>query len=756
MPIYTESDTVSGQTDVNATLEGDATLRKGDIFIRADHINYDQTTDLARVQGNVYVNRSGNVYQGKLLELYVDAFEGYFTEPTYFIAKSKGEGQAQKIVFIDDSNSVIIKGNYTTCHRQPGSDWLPDWMIQGDEIHLDTDHNIGTAHNAKLKFKDVTLLSASNLDFPITDTRKSGLLAPTIGADNISGLQYSQPYYIDLAPNRDATITSTYWSKRGIEASGEFRFMESSNVPTAPLQGVAKLDYFNRDQIRNESRWAYQYNQTGLINNQFAGGGLGLTLNATRVSDDNYWKDFSLSNGVTVQRLLSNDATLNWSNGTFSTTMRVQRWQTLQDLDNYAANYITPPYDLAPQLNARYQRTNLNGFDFTIDETLSRFESQRAYDCLTPGSSLYVAGCFPNANRLVSNVQASYPFFIPAGYITPKVLLNSRQYDFDQALTTGQSSASVTVPTFSLDSSIVFERQTRQLNRDWLQTLEPRMLYVATPYREQNYLPVYDTGLNTLSFASIFAENEFTGQDRISNSNTLTLGATSRFIDPTSGAEGARFALAQRFRFKDQQVILPGGTVSTNKWSDLLAGASLNLSPSWSAESVIEYNPQIGTSTQNVFGLRYNPAPYRTVTFSHSKQDDTTTYAHVADTYQVSWQWPMSQMFNLNETPENFGYGLGAGRWFTVGRVNYSRLDGTILDSVYGFEFDAGCWLGRIVSEQLQVAEGVTNKRILFQLEFVGFSKVGTSALSSLRNNIPRYEPLRLPAATPSRFENYQ
>jgi LPS-assembly protein len=170
---------------------------------------------------------------------------------------------------------------------------------------------------------------------------------------------------------------------------------------------------------------------------------------------------------------------------------------------------------------------------------------------------------------------------------------------------------------------------------------------------------------------------------------------------------------------------------------------------------VIDYNPQLGYSTQNMVGMRYSPAPYRTITFSHATQDDPTTFAPLTNTYQVSWQWPMSKIFNLNEMPEAYGYGLGEGRWYSVGRISYSQLDGTILDSVMGVEFDAGCWLGRIVSEQLQVAEGVTNKRLLFQLEFVGFSRFGTGALSSLRNNIPRYEPLRLAPATPSRFEDY-
>jgi LPS-assembly protein len=236
----------------------------------------------------------------------------------------------------------------------------------------------------------------------------------------------------------------------------------------------------------------------------------------------------------------------------------------------------------------------------------------------------------------------------------------------------------------------------------------------------------------------------------------LTLGATTRFIDPNTGAEGARFAAAQRIRFNDQQVTLPGGTPIQERFSDLLAGMSLNLTPKWSAESAIQYNSELGYSTQSMLGFRYTPAPYRNIAFAFRAQDDPTTLLPVSNGYDVSWQWPMGQVFNFNEQPQGYGYGLGEGRWYSVGRINYSRLDGRVLESVVGFEYDAGCWLGRIVSEQLQVTDGVTNKRLLFQLEFVGFSKLGTSALSSIRNNVAPYDPLRLPAATPSRFGMYE
>ncbi len=755
LPTFVQSDAISGQTDVQTVLDGHVVIRRGDLLIKADHVDYDHQSDLAKATGNVYINRAGNVYQGPELNLYLDAFEGFFTQPTFDNPKYGGHGKAERIDFVDDANSKLHKAEYTTCQRKPGPSWLPDWLIRADTISLDSDRNVGVAENAQLKFKDVTLLSSSSIEFPLGDTRKSGLLPPSIGADNIGGVQYSQPYYINLAPNRDATITPTYWSKRGVQGEAEFRYLENSTNPLVPVLGTARVDYMANDALRNQDRWGYQFSQTGLPNANFAGGGLSFGLNLNRVSDDNYWKDFSLANSSGVQRLLSNDVNLGWNNGVVSMSLIAQRWQTLQDLAD-VSNRITPPFDRVPQLGLQYMRTNVGGFDFTAATQITRFESNRTYECAQTDAT-DLANCAPNGNREVMNLQLSRPFLMPAGYITPKVQLHSANYQFDTPLSNGQTSASVIVPTYSIDSGMVFERNSNLFDRAWTQTLEPRALYVQTPFKDQNYLPNYDSGLNSFNFASIFSENAFSGQDRVADAKLMTLGATSRLIDPASGAEGARFAVAQRLRLQDQQVYLPGGSVQQDRFSDILVGASVNLTRSWSAETVVQYNPKLGNSTQGMIGARYTPGSYRTLTAAYRTQDDPTTNLPITRQVDMGWQWPLSDLFGGKvDQSLGSGRGLGEGRWFGVGRVSYSTLDHKPIESVLGFEYDAGCWLGRIVNEQLQIADGVSRQRILFQLEFVGFSRVGTGALSSLKSNVPRYEPLRQPAANPSRFGDYE
>lgn len=761
LPTFLESNTLTGRPDLETSLSGQVTIRRGEMLLKADQVDYDQVNDFAKARGHVYINRSGNVYQGPALDIQMDAFEGFFTQPSYQLLKNKAYGKAERIDFIDPANSVMHNADFTTCQRKPGPNWVPDWFFKGDKITLDTDRNVGVADGASLRFKGVPILPVPSIDFPLSDERKSGLLPPTFGVDNIGGLEFTQPYYWNLAPNRDITFSPTYWSNRGMRLSTELRYLEGM-APQPPLQGQMRFDYMEKDAMRDGTRrWGMQYSHVGLMNPAFAGGGLGLNLNINRVSDDDYWKDFAGIGGSGVQRLLSNDVGLNWTNGLYTYGMRTQMWQTLQDLSNVYGNRITPPFNRVPQFTARMQRINVNGFDFSIDGDLTRFESARDYECLN--GTTYRSACAPNADRAVALAQISRPFTTPFGYLTPKFQLNNRSYQFTGGLPSnnpfytgheGQVGANVSVPTFSLDTGIAFEKSTRLFDRSWVQTLEPRAFYVYTPYRDQNYLPNYDSGGNSFNFASIFTENAFGGYDRISDSKLLTIGATTRFVDPDTGAEGARFGLAQRLRMKEQRVTMPDDITGKTGISDLLAGASVALGKSWAVDTTVQYNQKTDNFLRRMVSGRYNPGSYRVISAAY-RTENTEAGVPASRQVDVGWQWPLHDLWGGADSQSSDGRGLGEGRWYSVGRMNYNPLDKKMVESIIGFEYDAGCWLSRVVAERLQVTDGLARQRLLFQLEFVGFSRIGTNAMGSLRTNVPRYQPLRQPSMTPSRFGNY-
>ena len=727
-PVFVYGDHMSSRTDIETVVDGHAELRRGDMVIRADRLEYFQPEDTATARGNVRINRAGDVYEGPELVLKVESFEGFFRNPRYQLLKNQGHGEAERVDFIDANQALIRNATYTTCRRQPGPSWMPDWIIRAASIRIDNEEDIGQAESAVLSFKGVPLLPVPAFSFPLSNKRKSGALPPSLGIDNVNGVELSAPYYWNIAPNRDATLTPSVMSKRGVDLGTEFRYLEND------YRGQFSGNFMPGDKLRSANRWGYSLAHNGRVATGLnAVGDLGVSLSLNRVSDDNYWRDFTRVSPGLTQRLLPNDLNLAWARGDFSTNLRVLKWQTLQDVDSP----IVPPYDRLPQLAMRYARSNVRGFDFSVDADATQFKADRT---LTGQ---------PNGQRVFSSIQVSHPWISPSGFITPKLRLHATNYQFDGALSNGLTSASRVVPTFSLDSGLVFERDARYFGRAFRQTLEPRAFYVLTPYRDQSSLPNYDSGINDFNFASIYTDNAFVGNDRISDSNLLTFGVSTRLLNPDTGAEAARFGIAQRVRLSDQRVALPGGSTVAKGFSDVLFGATLNVDPKWSFDTTVQFDPDTRRSERSTIAGRYSPGNYRVVSAAYRLQRGSSEQVDIA------WQWPINDLWGDRGQDLGTGQGQGEGRWYSVGRMNFSLRDGKLVDSVLGFEYDGGCWLGRVVLDRMTTGRTSASNRVLFQLEFVGFSRLGSSPLETLKRSIPRYQFLRETSTSPSRFSNY-
>ena len=732
-PTFIFGDRLSGRTDLETIIDGNAEVRRGKNAIRADRIEYYQPDDQVTSRGNVRINSSGNRFNGPELKLKIDTFEGYFLTPSYRFLSNGGNGTAGRIDFIDDKRLIARDATFSTCERNDEKTWEPAWVLSGTSFKFDQEAETGEATGAVLRFKNVPILAFPTLSFPLSEKRKSGLLPPSFNLDSTSGFEVSQPYYLNIAPNRDATLTTTAMSKRGIDLGAEARYLERD------FAGKLRANFLPQDSLRKTDRWSYALQHSGSLNTGFSQvGNVGLRLDLNRVSDNNYWRDFPRASGSLTQRLLSSDANLSWAKGYLTTAVRALKWQTLQD----PLAPIVPPYDRLPQLTAAYSRVNapvagLGGFDWSVSGDFTRFSADRLLTNQV------------NSDRAVSVAQISRPFVTPGVYITPKLQLHATTYKFDAPLVGGATSATRAVPTFSLDSGVQFERQAILFGRSFTQTLEPRAFYVRTPYRDQSLLPNYDSGANDFNFATVFTENAFVGNDRISDANLLTLGITSRLLNADTGAEAARVGIAQRLRFSDQKVTLPGGLPVVDRISDLLVGTSINWVPAWSFESTVQYNPKIGKSERSIFGARYSPSSYRIVTAALRRQ------RNVSSSLDVGWQWPINDLWGDKGKDLGAGQGQGGGRYYSVGRLNYSFQDKKLVDAVAGLEYDGCCWIGRVVLQRSQSGAATSNTRILFQLELVGFSRLGDNPLSLLKANIPRYQNLRDQITAPSRFTTY-
>lgn len=741
LPSYIKAEQITGQADINSVLEGGAELRRADTVIRADRVEYTVADDTVNAQGNVHINRGGNVYQGTALKLQVDAFQGDFTDATYQFLETQGHGNADRIEFIDRDNTIVYQATYTTCLRDDAASWTPDWVIRAKRIELDRVEDVGVAYGGTLEFKGVPIIPVPAMSFPLSDKRKSGLLPPTIGIDSVSGVEYSQPYYWNIAPNRDATITPTLMSKRGVSLGTEFRYLEPS------YSGALDTEFTPNDKLRDRDRWAYNWKHATSLATPI--GGIGLNWNLSRVSDDNYWRDFSRMPGnsdsfsQSSQRLLSSDGRLSWTSGKHSVSLYAQKWQVLQDIDAP----IAPPFNRMPQLQWHYNTDAwaAKGWDVNMMAETTRFEAD-TWDGRKHQD---------NGQRSYGLLQVSRPVLLSGGFVTPKVQLHTSNYQFEDFSATRPRSKSFSIPTLSLDSGLIYERDTTLRGRGYTQTLEPRAFYTYTPYRDQSMVPLYDTALTDFNFGSIYSENSYTGRDRIADNHLLTIGVTTRYLKPEDGSEVARLGIAQRLRFEDQRVGLGYDALGKKGWSDILVGGGITWNSRWSTDGLVQYNRDTQRTARSSISARYTPGPYKTLSAAYrfQREDSLQIANQGSEQVDFGWQWPL----NAGRT-NAFGEATGGGRWYSVGRLNYSMYDKKLVDAIVGFEYDSCCWIGRVVVERMQNSRNDSNTRLLFQIEFVGLSRLslGADPLRSLQEFVPGYRPLRDHAGTtPSRFSNY-
>ncbi len=707
-----------GRPDLETVAEGGVELRSAGLVVRADSLTYEQADDLAVARGNVRVSRDGNVYSGPELQLRLQRFEGFFVNPTYRFARSGAGGSAQRIDFLDDERIIASGANYTSCPRDGSGD--PAWLLSTDSIKLDFAANEGIAENAVLRFYGVPILAAPVLSFPLTDERKSGWLPPGINLDSKSGLQVEVPYYWNIAPQRDATLTPVVSAKRGFGADSEFRYLEPQH------RGVIDLRYLPNDRLTGSSRFAL---------NLASDATLPLDLQARarwlRVSDDDYWKDFPRGVKSLTPRLLGSELALEKSLADWAFYARVRRWQVLQDL----SSPIEAPYERLPQIGTSFSKRVDEGPEVGVEFEVNRFADP------TQGVSVARA----TGARAHSLGWLAWPVNTPGWTLRPKVAFNAAAYSLERPVTDatgqpvdGRRSMARVVPTLSLDSTWLLERDAVWFGNATHQTLEPRMLYVNTPYRRQDALPNFDAAAKDFNFDSIFTENAFSGVDRVSDAHQLTAGVTTRILDARTGAESMRLGLVQRYLFRDQ-LVTPDGAPLTQRFSDVLLLGSTTVVPNWKLDASVQYNPDANSAVRSVVGARYSPGPFRTVGATYR------LLRGASEQVELAWQWPL-----FGSTPGTSALasaarsgGTCSGSWYSVGRVNYSTRDRRVTDSILGTEYDAGCWIARIVAERQSTGLNEATTRLLLQLELVGLSRLGTNPLQVLKDNIPGYRLLR-------------
>ncbi|MBP0600235.1 LPS-assembly protein LptD [Herbaspirillum sp. LeCh32-8] len=693
-PVNVSAEQMTGRPDRQVNLDRDVEVVKGHTTIKADKAEYRIIQDEVEATGHVWMKRLQDQYTGDHAEMNMGTGEGYVTQPTYLIGKVGGRGKADRINFLSDDQAQVQQGTYSTCEATD-----PDWYLRANTLDLDTGRDVGTVHGGLLYFKDVPILGSPWMTFPLSGERKSGVLPPTIGATSTGGAEIAVPYYFNLAPNYDLTLVPKYIARRGLQMGAETRYLGETYSGTTYVEGI-------QDQLTGTGRYSLSS-----IHKQKLLPQLELAWNVNKASDNDYASDFAHSITGSTQRLLTRDVSLTYSSTYWSLYGHVSKYQLLQDVNNP----ITKPYDRVPQLVFNGSRLDLGGFDFTTVADFTRFSSGE----LVGGDRGYITQ------------SVAYPIVRPGYFITPKVTLDATSYRLNNVSAGQPTNFTRTVPTMSLDSGLIFERESTLLGRSMTQTLEPRLFYVRTPYRDQSQLPNFDSGLADFNFAQAFSENRFVGHDRISDANQLTAAVTSRLIEE-NGLERLRAAVAQRFYFSDPRVAIAGTTTTTlGSKSDLLLALGGQISKEFSTDNTVQYSETLRQMVRSTFGVRWQPAPKRVLNLQYRLDrtyvNPSTGLIDPIRQIDISGQWPVSQ------------------RWYAVGRINYSLPDRTVAEGLAGMEYKADCWVFRLVAQRIPTSSTKASTGFFFQLELTGFSKIGSNPLEAIKSSVPGYQNVNLP-----------
>ena len=671
-------------------------LRRADQELRAHKLTYRDPTKRADAVDNVHYQESGLAVSGEKGYLYLGSDRGELAPAHYRLTQTHGHGTASDITLENSKISHFHGATYTTC--PPGKE---DWWLHAGSLTLDQGSEDGVAHNAWMSFFGVPLFYTPYISFPIGSKRRSGFLFPTYRGGGGNGLDIGVPYYWNIAPNYDATFTPRLITKRGLMLGTQFRYLHAND------HGAINLDVLPHDRVAQRNRWlaSWQHTATPLQD-------LSVNVDANRVSDDQYLGDFGDNLSAVSVSYLESKITTQYQHPDWGLTGELQTWQTVDPS-------ISPgnePYRQLPRLEFNYLPISQPlGIQYQLDAQSTYFS--HPYPDLKP-----------TGWRFVANPRVSLPIQKLAYFIVPEMNLHLTQYDLHNPAAGSADTPGSAIPSFSLDSGLHFERTLDVAGRTLTQTLEPRLYYLYTPYRNQSNQPLFDTADAAISYDQLFRDNRFTGYDRVGDANQLTLGLTSRFLDQESGWQYLRASLGEIFYFANRRVTLTSPTSedrqdSSNVVAELVASPSSKIS----ASADYQWNPHDNASRRGALSLSYHPRSDALINAAYSMRAD---------------QGPRT----LEQTNINFVLPIG-NNWHVIGGWNYSLLYHTTLESFGGFEYGNCCWKLRFVDRRYvnpnSLTTGATvantNHVFMLQLEFIGLGNVGAPVQTFLTSAVSGY-----------------
>ena len=690
---FLEADRIFGDSQA-MTAVGSVVLRQLGATIRADRVDYSQPDQKAIATGHVKLERNGDTATGPRLEYDLAEETGEMERPVFEFPKtaerkSASRGEASRAHMEQDGISRLFLAEYTSCPAP-----RHDWFIRVRELEVDSERNLGRAYDSTVFFLGVPILYSPFLSFPLDNRRRSGFLAPSFGTSGKSGFEVALPYYWNIAPDMDATVTPKVYTKRGLQVGGEFRYLEPK------LSGIFETEFLPNDRIAERDRYFLGWRHDQKLWSNWRVG-----VNAQKVSDDNYFRDLSTKIAVTSQTNLPRDLVLAYDDEVWSFAARVLGYQTLQD--PLSPVPIPTPYRILPRLSLAGLKQNFHGVDLQFFGEYANF--------LHP--------TLVNGQRAIVYPSVAFPWRRSWGYFVPKTGFHYTRYAIGEN-PGGYADTSRAVPISSVDAGLYFDRDLRFNGTAFQQTLEPRVFYLNVPYRDQTKLPVFTTAETDFNFTELFTENRFVGGDRIGDANQLTVAMTTRLIEQATGLERLRAGIGQVQYFKPPRVTLTN-LPQNDKSSDVVLFAAAQPVKSVFVDTNLQYTPSVSRSQKLTLAAHYLPVPgsvinaaYRYARGSVDATDPSQAGIHQVD---LSSQWPITRNINA------------------LARWNWSLQDHKVLEALVGFEYNAGCWQVRAVAHRFITAAQQYSTSFQIQLELTGLSRIGINPFETIRQNISGY-----------------
>jgi LPS-assembly protein len=677
LPIELKAEGAETSSDGWNTLTGNVEIIQGDRTIRTETLRINSITKDMTARGLFEFEDSTLFLTGNDASLQRTG-SAEVDQAAFLLKSSAGRGSAQTIRLAANGNVSLDQVNYTTCPVA-----TPDWELKLSDLDINQATRTGTGRNARLDFKGIPIFYTPWISFPVSNERKSGFLFPSFGGSTRGGDAISIPWYWNMAPNYDDTLTPSYITNRGFKVENEFRYLGQTSRTTLVT------GYLPHDQSVNEWRGSvgldYENNFTEALQLKFEG---------NAVSDHRWYEDFGTSSTTTSLPFAESSVALSAHSANWYGELQLQHLETLDD----RIAQIDRPFTQIPRLSIQGRETFPLGMRFSLDSELTHFNR----GSINSSTLTYNT----NGTRLYLNPSLTLPLKTSGMYLTPSMGWHYTRYQLNTS-TAQKLTPSLSGALYSLDTGLIFERLTKSQNQ--IQTLEPRLLYVYVPYRNQSNLPMaFDTAIPDLNLVQLFRTNRFIGPDRLGDTHQISAGFTTRLLNTGDGSQYLVGTFGQAFYLKKPCITsvlqTQCDTQQSARSSDLIGELSLTAHQNLSINLGTQWTPE-------------NSRTQRSNIFMQYRSDKS----HIINLgYRYDWQ-------TLEQWESSIAWPINAA-WSGYGRVVYSQLDRKFLDHFAGLEYRSCCFNIRAVAgRSITTRSGEYDTQYKLQLDLKGLSSIGTA-----------------------------